>query len=94
MSRNICDIHKQVEFSDSERLLIDDFMNQIGYKYRYDEYNPISLKYHKDFSTRYLFSKADDEWYFFSTSGDALEKGSYKCDQFEGLMSCMDDLVK
>ena len=49
----------------------------------------LKKEYHKVGSYITLF-KLPDEWYYVGASGGALGTGtSYKCDEFEGLINCL-----
>ena len=88
------ELHKAEEFTESEKLEIDDLMLSRLRAKRYEkQWSTKTLDYNYLQNFRYTLSKTQYEWYFLGCNDLINREWSYyKCDQYEGIIKLIDDL--
>lgn len=82
-----------MRFSPKELSLIKDKL--IGFHLsELSAYGVLAKEFNGSFWLSISIKKSEDEWFYVSKVENKITETRYKCDQLEGLLKCIDDIIK
>ena len=83
---------KTIVFSDDELISLKELSNKYHWKTFRDDRGGKRYFIFRD-NTQLKLHKSNDEWYYIYYTTDHSKELYYKCDQFDGLIECVERLI-